>query len=560
MVFIGFGFGDPDLQNLLRRMTRIVSPGFPSFAFLHSTDSSKRKRMKREYNIEVIPYSVNNGDHSDLLEVLRAHSSFIVTRDIQYGSRSLEGVGYDPCVTSLLVQNEIQKKALTGTSEAPYIITRASILSALGSRDELLITELVEDIKSRCGPKAASLVPQAVSELESKDLIAKSDESAWLSGQGRDLVSSGSAAAELQRDQFLASLRSRIDNQRDSEQKERIVQIASEFLEKICRDRGLGVAQNLVGSHPNYKKHRAVALLQELPKCFVKCSDREEVLLLVNVVSELLQMPMESEKVYLGLLTQAYFGKHLAGADIESAPLRREVLDTTLFICDSSFLISFLAKESTGHTAARTLIELLSITQSKPITTDLLVTETSEHAEYALRLIKNKGENSVDVLNEVLSDDNAFLNGYFTGGGMASGQRFVSYIADALGGTGNLHGCVTVQLKKLGIEMLPVAEWDGFSYNLYGDIEHVKQDIETRRRKLNTFKHARQVEAEAVVAVLISKIRQHKLKYPKHPSENAFFFESQPRNRQYPKLTAHTDVNDPGVAFPMAKLCPRDVR
>ena len=221
MVFIGFGFEDPDLQHLLRRLTRISSPGFPSFAFLHSANSSERKKMKREYNIEVIPYSVSNGDHSDLLDVLRAHSSFIVTRDIQYSSPSVEDVGYDPCVTSLLVQNEIQKKALTGKGEAPYIITRASILSALASHDQLLITELVEDIKSRCGPKASSLVLQAVNELASKDLIAKSDESVWLSGQGRDLVSSGAAAAELQRDQFLASLSSRIDNKRDSEEKKK---------------------------------------------------------------------------------------------------------------------------------------------------------------------------------------------------------------------------------------------------------------------------------------------------------------------------------------------------
>ena len=54
--------------------------------------------MKKEYNIEVIPYRVRNGDHSDLLEVLDAHSSFVVTRDIKYGSQSLENIGYDPCV------------------------------------------------------------------------------------------------------------------------------------------------------------------------------------------------------------------------------------------------------------------------------------------------------------------------------------------------------------------------------------------------------------------------------------------------------------------------------
>ena len=523
MVFIGFGFGDPDLQNLLHRMKRISSPGFPSFAFLHSCDNNQRRRMKEEYNIEVIPYRAGDGDHSDLLEVLRAYSSFVVTRDIQYGTGSIEDVGYDPCVTSLLVQNEIHKKALTVTSEAPYIITRASILSALGGHDKLIMSELVADIKNRCGPRASSLAPQAVGELESKGLIVMSEELVWLSNQGRELVSSGYTAAEFQRDQFLASVRSRIDNQTDYEGKERIAQIASEFLEQICRDRGLGVAQNLVGNDLGYKKYRAVALLQELPNWFSKCSSREEALLLVQIVSELLQMPMESEMVYLGLLTQAYFGKHLAGADMESAPLRREALDTTLFICDSSFLIPFLAKHSTGHKPARTLIDLLSTTQSKLITTDLLVTETSEHAYYALRLVKSKGEDSFEVFSEVRRDDNAFLNGYYSQGALASGQRFVSYVSDALGGGGNLHAHVKAQLKKLGIEVLPLEEWDGFSPHLYRAIEHVKQDIETRRRSLETFKHDRQVKAEAFVAVLISAIRQHRIKYPNHPSENAFF-------------------------------------
>ena len=138
-------------------------------------------------------------------------------------------------------------------------------------------------------------------------------------------------------------------------------------------------------------------------------------------------------------------------------------------------------------------------------------------------MLRVKGENSLEVLNEVLSDNNAFLNGYFTGGGAASGQRFVSYLSDALGGAGNLRASVKSQLKKLGIEMLPVAEWDGFSQNLYGDIEHAKQDIESRRRKLDTFKHDRQVTAEAIVAVLVSAIRHQKIKYPNHSSENAFF-------------------------------------
>ena len=88
---------------------------------------------------------------------------------------------------------------------------------------------------------------------------------------------------------------------------------------------------------------------------------------------------------------------------------------------------------------------------------------------------------------------------------------------------GNLNSWVQVQLEKLGIGTLPANEWDGFGQDLFGALEDVKKDIEDRRKNLDTYKHDRQVKAEAVVAVLVSAIRQRKIGYPQHSSDNAFF-------------------------------------
>ena len=107
--------------------------------------------------------------------------------------------------------------------------------------------------------------------------------------------------------------------------------------------------------------------------------------------------------------------------------------------------------------------------------------------------------------------------------GVASGQSFALYLSDALGGTGNLNSWVQVQLETLGIGTLPATEWDGFSQDLFGALEDVTKDIENRRKTLDTYKHDRQVKAEAVVAVLVSAIRQCKIQYPQHSSDNAFF-------------------------------------
>ena len=69
------------------------------------------------------------------------------------------------------------------------------------------------------------------------------------------------AQLDLTRDQFCGSLRVRILERNpdlDESARERVTDVGSAFLEKLCRERGLGVAQNLATSSVGQASRRTV--------------------------------------------------------------------------------------------------------------------------------------------------------------------------------------------------------------------------------------------------------------------------------------------------------------
>ena len=70
---------------------------------------------------------------------------------------------------------------------------------------------------------------------------------------------------------------------------------------------------------------------------------------LVKIAQDILSEPEESEHHFLGHLTQAYFARHLLGMESNTIRLENGVIATTVFVADSSFLITLLAKGCAGH-------------------------------------------------------------------------------------------------------------------------------------------------------------------------------------------------------------------
>jgi hypothetical protein len=278
--------------------------------------------------------------------------------------------------------------------------------------------------------------------------------------------------------------------------------------------RALGVGMTLYSPDVNFRNYHIVALLQNLPE-FMAQLDSAEALVLVDVITGFLAQPSEAEARYLGVALQARFSVTLLGYDPDLVQARVAQLSKTLFLIDASMLIHLLARSSVGHGAALSILSRLQQVKAPLATTDRLVTEVAEHARWAREHIKTRSGLTPEVLMAVTGHaglhTNLFLDGFLrevTDGGRRF--DFDGYL-DSICGDPNGHAATDdvfrVAIESIGIPCRYLNEWEGFTKELYAERDEIADKIAERRRGRKTFKHDRQVQAEAEALIIVEKLR-----------------------------------------------------
>ena len=543
LVFIGFGFNDPDLIQLLKTVARLSSPGHPAYAFLSGMSEAEEQEFRVNYNVVAIPYGApdgSSGDHSELPSLLRFYRSFIVGRDIEIGTRSTSKPNYDPQVTSLIVQNALCRQSIQTTQEIQEQVMRASLVAILSENGSMPETTLEKHIRSSGGDRQHAAFSTLLQRLVADGLVLRRKDKVELTSQAIELAKKRESQAQQSFEQFLSSLEYRARDTQTNPQSEssvRVSEVAADFFQSICKDRGLAIAQNLAGGGELHVQNRARALIQELPKWFSQCHSKTETKALVNVVVGVLSEPRQQEKVYLGFLTQAYFGKHIAGFDERSISIRQQLLAETTFVLDSHFLIYLLAKGCVAHEHAAELFRLLSTSKAPMVATDLILVETVEHLEYAMRKIGNSSRKvSSNQLFEAAQKrfgvNNAFIAGYYKS--LADGNRtnFSSYVVDTMSATGSdilPVDMINDAVRGIGICIDRPRDWPLFDETVWHDSIEMEEQIKSRREEHGSYKHDRQVEAEAQVAGIVCAIREGRLRPPGTTKSSQAFFVTQSR-------------------------------
>ena len=283
-------------------------------------------------------------------------------------------------------------------------------------------------------------------------------------------IKEAEAQLDLTRDQFCRSLRARILERNpdlDESARERVTDAGSSFLDKLCRERGLGVAQNLATSNVDLASRRTVSLIQHLSDNFAACTTRDEAFAVVHLVADILTRSNKAEAVFLGLLCQAYFGQHLVGASDTLAKVDLDLISGACYVLDASVLVRLLAEGSEFHKFAANLIGDLVTRGAILTTTSLFLKETAEHARWAARLIDRHGEDSQQVIAALRGLGgyrvNQFLFGYFLGS--LPDTNFTEYLERMLGMDKSISVTSEVdadRLTSLGIQSLSFDGLEGF--------------------------------------------------------------------------------------------------
>ena len=557
-VFWGFGFKDEDLTYVLKAVGRLAHSGRPSFAFIGYDGSDKAKQhqvsLRANYNIEVIPYLKQDGNHADLQRVLEGYKPFVVRHSISLGHAPLTTPIYDPVATSLRIQSSLDIGMSAASDGLRKTLVGARVLAHIrehpGGRDDGLESIYRSDDPSQ------SEVLESVEKLRESGAVTPYP-TLDLTPEYRTKTEVANSQLDLTRDQFHSSLRVRVLKRNpdfNESSLERVVGTGSAFLNKLCRERGLGVAQNLATSNVDQASRRTVSLVQHLPDCLSACTMRDEAFAVVHLVADILTAPTEAEATFLGLLCQAYFGQHLVGASETLAKVDLDLISGTCYVLDASVLVCLLSEGSENHKFTTNLIRDLETCGAILRTTSLFLEETAEHARWAVRLIDRHGEHPQQIIDALRGRGgyrpNQFLHGYFLGS--MPDANFSKYLGRML--KRDKSGLITNdevadRLKSLGVQSLSFSDWEGIDQDCLVKREDVRREIDRRRYEKGTYKHGRQTQAEAEVAIIVDGVRTGKLQPPgAEEARDAFFISSTRVVDQLPDLERRICLFPEGLA------------
>jgi hypothetical protein len=556
ILFVGFGFEDPEVMRLLKLVARFSTPLRPVFAFISglsgTENESKRMELLEEYNIDVIPYRVINDSHDQLLRMLDFYSALILRRSLKFGQPERSCPSYDPETTGLMIYNQL---ALRKQGEIPENILdsllKARIISLLKHRGCTTIEALASDLNERIGlAKGAipghlpddgtwKLIKKCLVDLVKEGVVNVSEKLeevsvVSLTAEGLNKVAGYAARSTRLSDQFSASLydRTRKSFPENPEARSRVAKAAECFLKECIRRRALGVAMAWNSPRMDFQKYHIVGLLQALPEFLTQLSSFDEGLALFGVVQEVLASPSEIEKKYIGLALQAQFGVNLLGYAPETIETRARDLTQTLFLIDSSTLIPFVARSSTGYNSASRLLDRIKTVGSKVATTQMLALEVAEHARWAKDRIQKGPINTAATLivttGHAGSRSNSFLEGFFEEVTKGRYSEFDSYL-DSVCSNPQGHTAsdevFSVAITTLGAPCFPFDEWEDFSQNLWEERDTLQEKIGERRKGSYppTYKHPRQVRAEAEALIIIRNLRNGSFKFSGQKMSDAYF-------------------------------------
>ena len=557
-VFLGFGFSDEDFTYVIKAVGRLTHSGRPSFAFIGYdgyTDEAKQHqdRLRADYNVEVIPYFKRDGNHADLKRVLEGYAPFVVRHSISLGLPSQTPPTYDPVASSLSIQSSLDIGTSATSASLRKTLIGARIIAHIranpGGHDDGL-----EPIYSS-GEPSRSEVLKCVATLRESGTVTSSP-TLDITPEYWAKTKAAEAQLDLSRDQFCSSLWVRVLERNpdlNESARKRVIDAGFAFLNELCRKRGLGVAQNLATSNADEASRRAVSLVQCIPDYLSICTARDEAFAVVHLVADILTKPTEAEAMFLGLLCQASFGQHLVGASETLAKVDLDLISGTCYVLDASVLVRLLSEGNEAHEAMTNLIRDLVTRGATLTTTSLFLEETAEHARWAVDLIRRYGEHSQEVIDVLRGQGgyrgNLFLSGFFLGS--LPDINFTEYLGRMLGIDRSDYitsEVVADRLTSLGIQSLSFSDWAGFHQDYFAKREEVKEEIIRRRSDRGTFKHDRQAQAEAEVAIIVDGIRHGKLQPPGAETQDAFFLSRTRVVDQLPNLERRICLLPEGLA------------
>jgi hypothetical protein len=494
VVVVGHSLSDKNIQHVLEAAKRGAGVVQPVCWIAPDVDLDQSREFLEKYRIRVISYDNRDGTHRNLRRLLKHITQFIPPRTAigireQIARVSQSPLGSSAAAPGFFVFNKLA--AQSNYEEKRIEIILASIQAALPALSSRNFT--VHEALSTAGWPIDFPIPLSLAETIEVRAI-----NAGILERENDQFKTGSTAdaAALEnktrfahsRERFEASLKLRLKKSfpglADLEVNE-VTKDIEASLTGYFREGGLSLATILFSVDQRRERAIPSSIVRFITEASAKYDDLLRRQAFVTVSTDIFTAPETAEREYLGRISQGFFAFHSLGVFGDVAIERYGQAKETVWLFDSNTHIPALALAAPTNPVFADCFTRLKSSGIRMFTTGKLFDETFSHLRFADNIIKDFGSASAAVIAAATGQapyrgTNQFLEGFIRWQAAGNPADWEAYLYEIFGERRISRESLRIALNDLGLEVVRLQDWPGFSDFDYASIEQYTEEIVDR--------------------------------------------------------------------------------
>ena len=534
ILILGHSLSDPDIGHILRLAKINASPSHPIYFVSSECTKAEETELFEQYNIVLMRYDIVNGNHSQLLQLLRTADRFIVPRSRRPDSLSLPALLADNLETAISL---FLFRKLQGSLPADYLATILLFDLSAHERDKIPLKNvptlpLLQNLTTTWSKDDAAIV-DSLAYLENEGFVKVADSIVTITEPGRSQVDQLRTLRATERDQAFGQFELALRNHHPEINESTLLKCTREAEAVIgasFANRGAGIANTVFADRSERPDELSdiFALVSDYATQFTDFATRAA---FVEAVHQFIVEPNVPQREYLASVSQGFFLYHALGLDPKCGDLRNEIFHSTLWLCDSSVLLPLVAVGCHSHDYATSLFRMLEENEAVVCTTPRLLQEVWEHFQWAIRFVENNSADSLEYLRAALVQgnykQNLFLDGYIRLSAEGAVGNFEDYISGIASASEDGQFFFEENIRKSGIQVVSLTDFTGMVEGDRAEFEQAKSDVEKERRGRGTYRTPLQVESEAEIMIILKNLRSKTYSMNALRNLEYFYFVSQ---------------------------------
>jgi len=492
VVLVGHSLSDKNIQHVLEAAKRGAGVVQPLCWIAPDVDLDQSREFLEKYRIRVISYDNRDGTHRNLRRLLEHITQFIPPRTAIGIQEQIARVSHSPLGSSAAAPGFFVFNKLAAQSnydEKRIEIILAGIQAALPKLSSQGTFTLQEALANAGWPEDFP-IPLALA----KTIETRAIQGGILESEGDLFKTSGKADATAlenknrfthSRERFETSLQLRLKKGYPGLGTDEIDGITNDIeasLTGYFKEGGLSLATILFSGERRRERAVPSSIIQFISEASAKYDDLLRRQAFVTASTDIFTAPEAAEKEYLGRISQGFFAFHALGVFGDVAIERYKQAKDTVWLFDSNTHIPALALAAPTNPVFADCFTRLQASGIRMFTTGKLFDETYSHLRFANKIVEDFGSTSAAVIAAATGQapyrgTNQFLEGFVRWQAAGNPADWESYLYEIFGERHISRESLRTALEDLGLEVVLLQEWPGFSDFDYESIEQYTQEI-----------------------------------------------------------------------------------